>query len=187
MDAIPAGTQCLLDALCLCSRMVGDGELVVPAPPQPATVTVKSRELSADALRLDAWPRNGRRSVLVPMRMFTAPSCDAPAPRGRRPPTAPARAAPPSTSHVDSEGIPLTHRAWRVVRKGVPRDALNFEADLPVPRDLPLGHVLLKVQAAALNPIGYKLMKLQPNVLANRPAIAEYELAGTVVDPNGTQ
>ncbi|KAI0312731.1 hypothetical protein OF83DRAFT_1066723 [Amylostereum chailletii] len=84
--------------------------------------------------------------------------------------------------------VPSTHRAWRVVRKGAPRDALKLETDLPVPKDLQPGHVLLKVQAGALNPVcGYKLMKLLPNFLAGRPVIAEFELAGTVVEPNGTE
>ena len=46
-----------------------------------------------------------------------------------------------------------TYRAWRVVRKGLPQDALQLETSLPIPKDLKHGDVLLKVQAGALNPV----------------------------------
>jgi len=67
----------------------------------------------------------------------------------------------------------------------MPKDALVF-GEIPVPSKLKKHEVLVKVQAAALNPIGYKFMTVLPNWLARRPVVAEYDLAGIVVDPNGS-
>ena len=44
-------------------------------------------------------------------------------------------------------------RAWTVVRRGKPVDALVLRTDWPVPQKLEKGEVLIKVQAAALNPM----------------------------------
>jgi len=49
------------------------------------------------------------------------------------------------------------------------------------------GEVLIKVQAGALNPVGWKLMKFIPNLFANRPHIAEHDFSGVIVDSNGTE
>ncbi|OCH92073.1 NAD(P)-binding protein [Obba rivulosa] len=81
---------------------------------------------------------------------------------------------------------PSTQRAWRVVRKGYPSKALRLE-NLPVPTQLSSGEVLVKIQAASLNPVGYKLMGLLPNFLAKRPHVAEFDLAGVIIDGNGTK
>ncbi|KAG6919967.1 hypothetical protein DXG01_013316 [Tephrocybe rancida] len=69
---------------------------------------------------------------------------------------------------------PQTQRAWIIERKGVPSKALALRSDWPVPSKLKQGDVLVKVQAAALNPVG-------------RPLPAEQDLAGEIVDGNGTQ
>jgi len=83
--------------------------------------------------------------------------------------------------------IPDTQRAWINVRRGIPAEALVDKKDWPVPKKLAPGEVLVKVHAAALNPVGYKLMKLVPNAMSNRPRVAEYDLSGVVVDANGTR
>ncbi|KAJ7145304.1 hypothetical protein C8R43DRAFT_1088689 [Mycena crocata] len=57
----------------------------------------------------------------------------------------------------------------------------------PLTSELPAGHVLVKVQATALNPAGYKLMSVAPNFLAGRPHIVELDMAGIVVDAKGTE
>ncbi|EIN07538.1 NAD(P)-binding protein [Punctularia strigosozonata HHB-11173 SS5] len=83
-----------------------------------------------------------------------------------------------------SPQLPQTQKAWRVVRRGAPQEALEFNqaAPVPSPSDLKPGEIILKVQAAALNPVGYKMMKLFPNFIARRPyAAAEHDLAGVVV------
>ncbi len=96
---------------------------------------------------------------------------------------------------------PTTQQAWIVKKKGVPKDALVFETEHPVKKP-GKGEVLVKVQAVALNPAyvvvslhtrclligrfscsGHKLM-LFPNFLVKRPFVAEYDLAGTIEDPN---
>ncbi|KAJ7115815.1 NAD(P)-binding protein [Mycena epipterygia] len=80
-----------------------------------------------------------------------------------------------------------TYSAWFVVRRGPPAKALPLKAGLPIPAQLSKGHVLVKVQATALNPLGYKTMRAVPNFLAGRPHVAEHDVAGIVVDPNGSE
>ena len=48
---------------------------------------------------------------------------------------------------------PAVQRAWSVVRRGKPSDALVLRSDWPVPQNLMKGEVLIKVQAGALNPV----------------------------------
>ena len=83
--------------------------------------------------------------------------------------------------------VPATQRAWRVTGKGVPSKVLRLDTDVPVHQKLAKGEVLVKVQAAALNPVGYKIMKHAPGFLVKRPYIPEHDLAGVVVDANGTE
>ncbi|KAJ7336303.1 hypothetical protein DFH08DRAFT_878378 [Mycena albidolilacea] len=80
-----------------------------------------------------------------------------------------------------------TYSGWFVVQKGRPTDALQLKTGLPIPNTLRDGHVLVKVQAVALNPVGYKLMGAVPNFLARRPHVAEGDVAGLIVDPNGSE
>ncbi|KAK0470520.1 hypothetical protein IW261DRAFT_1553740 [Armillaria novae-zelandiae] len=82
---------------------------------------------------------------------------------------------------------PQIQQAWIIDRRGEPKDALSFRTDWPVPSKLAKGEVLVKVQAAALNPVGYKLMRALPNFIARRPIPAEYDLAGIIEDPNDSQ
>jgi hypothetical protein len=49
-------------------------------------------------------------------------------------------------------GVPKTMRAWRVVRRGHPIEALEQTSSALVSSDLEDGEVLIKVGAAALNP-----------------------------------
>lgn len=47
--------------------------------------------------------------------------------------------------------LPQTRNTWRAVRRGSPRQALRVE-HIPMPK-LEAGEVLVRVQAAALNPM----------------------------------
>ena len=49
--------------------------------------------------------------------------------------------------------IPKTQKAWIIVRKGDPSAALSLKEDYPVPTDLGSNDVLVKIEAAALNPV----------------------------------
>lgn len=49
--------------------------------------------------------------------------------------------------------IPAQQRAWLIVRKGVPQKAVVLNEQFPVPSQLAKGEVLVKVQAAAFNPM----------------------------------
>ncbi|EIW79204.1 NAD(P)-binding protein [Coniophora puteana RWD-64-598 SS2] len=82
-----------------------------------------------------------------------------------------------------SYDIPDKQQAWRVVSRGHPSRALKLE-EIDVPKKLGKGEILVKVQAAALNPVGWKLMSYLPNFIARRPLVPEHDLAGIVVDPH---
>ncbi|KAJ7675563.1 NAD(P)-binding protein [Mycena rosella] len=79
-----------------------------------------------------------------------------------------------------------TYSAWVATRKGLPSTSLQLKT-FPIPTKLPKGHVLVKVQAVALNPFCYKMMAGLPNFVAGRPHVAERDLAGVVVNPNDTE
>ena len=49
--------------------------------------------------------------------------------------------------------IPATQKAWKVVRRGSPAQALVCDEKADVPSKLAPGEILVKVQAAALNPV----------------------------------
>ena len=49
--------------------------------------------------------------------------------------------------------IPDVQSAWVAISRGSPDKALSFEESWPVSKDLSDGEVLVKVQAAALNPV----------------------------------
>lgn len=49
--------------------------------------------------------------------------------------------------------IPSKQTAWTVLNRGTPRKVLYLTKDWPVSKDLKSGEVLIKVQAAALNPL----------------------------------
>lgn len=53
--------------------------------------------------------------------------------------------------------LPLKQKAWLVVRRGVPKDAVVFSDQVDVPSKLAAGDVLIKVQAAAFNPVYARL------------------------------
>ncbi|KAF8744586.1 Zinc-binding dehydrogenase, partial [Rhizoctonia solani] len=76
--------------------------------------------------------------------------------------------------------VPETQQGWRVVRQGLPSKALAFQT-FPVPK-IRDGEVLVKIEAAALNPVGYKLMQLLPNLFSHRPHVAEHDFTGIIVD-----
>lgn len=62
--------------------------------------------------------------------------------------------------------LPKTQRAWRAVKQGKPSEALVFQTDVPVPPLSP-GEVLVKVQAAALNPVSVLSLYILLNSCSN--------------------
>ncbi|OJT04704.1 hypothetical protein TRAPUB_4498 [Trametes pubescens] len=75
-------------------------------------------------------------------------SVEQPTPAPPAPDAAPAVVDTPSTKPA----LPSTQKAWRATRSGKPADVLAL-VDVPVPATLKKGEVLVKVQAAALNPV----------------------------------
>ncbi|KAG8848861.1 hypothetical protein FRB96_000993 [Tulasnella sp. 330] len=84
-----------------------------------------------------------------------------------------------------SYNIPRIQKAWQIMRQGKPQVALEFKSNVPVlqPDD---GQVLVKIKSAALNPVGYKVMKMLPDLIARRPYTAEYDFSGVVVEENNS-
>jgi len=80
--------------------------------------------------------------------------------------------------------LPKSRLVWRIIRRGSPEVALRLE-DIPLPQ-LKKDEVLVRVHAAALNPVDHKLMKLLPNLVVARPSIVGADFAGVVADANGT-
>lgn len=72
--------------------------------------------------------------------------------------------------------------------RGVPAQSLQLKTDWPQPtaENLKKGDVLVKVTAAALNPLGYQMMKLLPNFVAKRPSVPECDFSGVIVEGNGS-
>ncbi len=101
--------------------------------------------------------------------------------------------------------IPEKQKAWLVTAKGAPAQVLKLDSNVTVPSKLATGDVLVKVHAAALNPVyvvflpdsmvfarlnlefrSYKLMKIVPKWMGKRPYVAEMDFSGVIVDANGT-
>lgn len=64
----------------------------------------------------------------------------------------PPAAAPSTDTPAAKIELPVMQKAWRAMRSGKPADVLAL-VDVPVPAKLKKGEVLVKVQAAALNPV----------------------------------
>lgn len=54
---------------------------------------------------------------------------------------------------MTSQPIPDVQRAWITTCRGKPAESLKLVSDWPVSKDLHPEEVLVKVQAAALNPV----------------------------------
>ncbi|KAF5317273.1 hypothetical protein D9611_004047 [Ephemerocybe angulata] len=83
--------------------------------------------------------------------------------------------------------LPATQRAWVSARKGFPPSrSLELRTDWPVLKTLKPGQVTVKIQAAALNPLAWKLMRYLPNWIIKRPWAVENDFAGIVVSADST-
>lgn len=84
---------------------------------------------------------------------------------------------------ADEDVLPtpdLIGKCWKMTAIGSPSDpALLQDLPRPVPAVAP-NQVLVKVAAAALNPIDYKLMQGKVKVMASPPFVAGKDFAGTV-------
>jgi NADPH:quinone reductase-like Zn-dependent oxidoreductase len=54
---------------------------------------------------------------------------------------------------MGNDSLPDQQRAWVNIGRGTPAQALVLKSDWPVPKNLRPGEVLVKVHAAALNPV----------------------------------
>ncbi|KAH6919008.1 quinone oxidoreductase [Coprinopsis sp. MPI-PUGE-AT-0042] len=79
--------------------------------------------------------------------------------------------------------IPDTQKAWLQVGQGTPQNAMQMKTDWPVTKNVPPDKVLIRVQAAALNPVDHKTLATMPNFIANRPRVNGSDFAGYIVDP----
>ena len=58
-----------------------------------------------------------------------------------------------ATQTATRRALPQSQKAWMIVRKGKPSEALVLEKAAEVPSKLAKGEVLIRVEAAALNPM----------------------------------
>jgi len=86
-----------------------------------------------------------------------------------------------------SSEIPKAFKAWQYKTSGKPSEVLHLIDDysLPSVQGFP---IIVKVHAAALNPVGYKVMSDMPSFVTKRPAVPEQDYSGVVAggDPSGT-
>ncbi|KAL9323322.1 hypothetical protein ACSQ67_008179 [Phaseolus vulgaris] len=77
--------------------------------------------------------------------------------------------------------IPSHIKAWVYSEYGNTEDILKFESNIPIPQ-IKEDHVLIKVVAAALNPIDYKrALGFFKNTDSPLPTVPGYDVAGVVV------
>ena len=57
-----------------------------------------------------------------------------------------------ASTPMTATSLPPAQAVWKIVRKGDPAKALVKEENAPVPAEIPKGCVLVKIQAASLNP-----------------------------------
>jgi hypothetical protein len=67
------------------------------------------------------------------------------------------------SAQTEEPGIPTNQRAWREVRRGEPKVGLELQKNVPVSTQLAPGEVLVKVKAAALNPVCVRTQTAQRN------------------------
>lgn len=88
---------------------------------------------------------------------------------------------------LDMSEIPKTFKAWQYATSGRPEQVLKLvdNCSLPVIAGFP---IIVKVKAAALNPVGYKVMSEMPSLAVKHPGVPEQDYAGTVAggDLTGT-
>lgn len=68
-----------------------------------------------------------------------------------------------ASTSASTTSLPSVQTVWKIVRRGDPAKALVKDENAPVPKEVPRGYVLVKIQAAALNPV---YVQLQPQPLA---------------------
>ncbi|KAF5324561.1 hypothetical protein D9611_004261 [Ephemerocybe angulata] len=79
--------------------------------------------------------------------------------------------------------IPETQKAWVSTKKAYPPSrSLQLRTDWPVKKILKTGEVTVKVHAAGLNPLAWKLMRYLPSWVVKRPWVPESDFSGVVVD-----
>ncbi|KAK7266108.1 hypothetical protein RIF29_18748 [Crotalaria pallida] len=86
---------------------------------------------------------------------------------------------------ADTPTIPSHMKAWIYFEYGKPQDVLKFDSNVPIP-EIKEDQVLIKVVAAALNPVDYKRAR---GILKNHgdplPTVPGYDVAGVVVKVGG--
>lgn len=75
--------------------------------------------------------------------------------------------------------IPNQCKAITYSKRGDPKDVLQYEDTFQVPKVLRKDTVLVKIEAAGINPVDWKTMKMFPSLWGKKIAAKDY--AGTVV------
>jgi len=67
--------------------------------------------------------------------------------------------------------LPSVQTVWKIVRNGDPAKALVKDENAPVPKKIPEGYVLVKIQAASLNPAYVQLARLLKSSFCAHPIL----------------
>jgi NADPH:quinone reductase-like Zn-dependent oxidoreductase len=89
-----------------------------------------------------------------------------------------------STTHKNNDGIPSVMKAAQQNGYGEVRDVLTLGQDVPVPRQLSSTQVLVRVYAASINPVDWKLLNGNLSFMKRYsfPHVPGTDVAGVVVD-----
>jgi len=89
-----------------------------------------------------------------------------------------------STNTKNDSGIPSVMKAAQQNGYGDARNVLTLRDDVPVPRELSSKQILVRVHAASINPVNWKILNGNLSLIARLsfPHIPGNDIAGVVVD-----
>ena len=95
--------------------------------------------------------------------------------------------SPSQLSMTEAAGTPKSFKAWQYTTSGKPSEVLKLTNDYSLP-PVPGFPIVVKVHAAALNPVGYKVISDMPSLVTKKPGVPEQDYSGVVAggDLSGT-
>ncbi|CED85084.1 Zinc-binding oxidoreductase [Phaffia rhodozyma] len=92
----------------------------------------------------------------------------------------------PVLSDLFMASLPPVQQVWLQKRRGDHTKSIELNTQAPIPALEP-GHVLVRVRAVALNPLGVKTMSTIPSFARKFPTMLENDLCGEILNPNDSE